>query len=112
MKRLTPKRKPALTYQKRGGVYRPQPTIHRSPVVSKQAQHIVNLFGGPAVLAFALNQLPDPQYHRGRVQIYKWGYSRAAGGTGGYIPSSMHQGIVQAARLMGIIITDKDWRHT
>lgn len=110
MRRSTPKRKPALGYRVRPESEPYTPTPEHGPLEFQQAPKIFRAFGGPAALAFALNQLPDRKYHRERSVIYKWGYPRSKNGTSGYIPVNMHGAVKAAARLMGVVLTDEDWR--
>lgn len=86
------------------------PIAEHGPLEFQQATRIFKKFNGPAALAFALNQLPDRKDHRERSVVYKWNYPRSKNGTSGYIPVSMHGAVRSAARLMGVVLTEEDWR--
>lgn len=109
MKRTTSKRKPAESYRSRpvGVPYRPSQD-EQAPY--RQAQSIFDRFGGPNALSFALNQLPDKRYHRDRTIVYRWAYPRSKNGTGGTVPYNMVRAVKAAARLMGVVLTEHDWR--
>lgn len=66
----------------------------------KQAQNIIDKFGGTAKLANALTC--DP------ATIYKWTYPKDKGGTDGLVPSSTMPAVLKAADILGIDITSED----
>lgn len=111
--RTTPKYPPTKSYRARpeDKPYRPQHVDKPPPVASKQAQAIIDRFGGPSALAYALNQLPDPRAHRHRTAVYRWVFSSKRGGTDGRIPPKMIPYVKQAARLMGIVLTKEEWNY-
>lgn len=79
------------------------------PTPHKQAARIMARFGGPAALAEALQQLPNPKHHRERTVVYKWLYPRERGGADGLIPHQAIAAIALAARMQGIFLTAEDW---
>ena len=109
--RTTPKYPPTKGYRARpeSKPYRPQHLVPPPPVASLQAQKVIDRFGGPSALAYALNQLPDPHAHRHRSAVYRWLFSSERGGTDGHVPPKMVKYVKQAARLMGIVMRKEDW---
>jgi hypothetical protein len=73
-----------------------------------QAQRIIEKFGGARSLARALDKLGDPNVKRDPSVVFRWSYSKAKGGTGGRIPSTILDAVQAAARLEGILITPLD----
>ena len=61
-----------------------------------QAHNIMDLFGGAASLAKAIN-LPY-------ATVYRWQLPKEQGGTDGLVPSKHHLPIIRAARLQDIDI--------
>ena len=70
------------------------------PALFKQAEKVIEKFGGTAKLANALNC--DP------ATIYKWTYPKDKGGTDGLIPSSTMGAVLNAADVLGIDLTSDD----
>lgn len=68
---------------------------------SKQAQRIIDKFGGVRRLAEAIGY----KY----PAVYKWTYDAEKGGTDGYIPNGAIQAIKSAADILGIDLTAEDW---
>lgn len=85
----------------------PRPRVGgKAPVVHPQARRIAAKFGGFANLHRALvKHLGE----RDRSAIYRWGYDRAKGGTGGIIPASDVELVAKVARLEGIVLLPEDW---
>lgn len=86
-------------------------TLNPPPPPKSQAERVYAKFGGPARMAIALRELAA----RGLVAkkyapstVYRWGYSKAAGGTGGVIPSSAWADIMVLAKRRGVLITTDD----
>lgn len=69
--------------------------------MSDQASRIAAKFGGVPELAKAIG--------RRAPSVYKWLYPRERGGTGGLIPSSAVPSVLDAADLLGVTLTQKDW---
>lgn len=67
----------------------------------KQAQRIVDKFGGPRRLAYAAGLEPS--------RVYRWLYPKARGGTGGIIPSAAVAQVQQAALVANVDLTPEDW---
>lgn len=70
------------------------------PIVFKQAEKIIEKFGGPAKLANALQC--------DAATIYKWTYPKDKGGTDGLIPSSTMPAVLKAADILGIDLSSED----
>lgn len=66
----------------------------------KQAQRIIDKFGGAPRLAMALNCDVSA--------IYKWNYEKEKGGTSGLVPSSTMPDVMNAAEILGIELTSED----
>lgn len=66
-----------------------------------QATRIAGKFGGFRRLANAIRKTP--------ATVYRWGYSKERGGTGGLVPSSAVPDVLSAADLLGIDLTKEDW---
>jgi amino-acid N-acetyltransferase len=77
---------------------------------SNQAARIIAYFGGARELAKALQALNDEGYARDPSSIYRWTYPRSRGGHDGVIPGDMILAVKAAARLLGIVIPDHEWR--
>jgi hypothetical protein len=70
-----------------------------------QAQRVIAKFGGAQVLGKALARVNSG---RDRSRVYRWGYPKSKGGTGGVIPSSVIADVLTAARLEGVHLTAED----
>lgn len=66
----------------------------------KQAQKIIDKFGGASRLAAALSCDPSA--------VYKWNYEKERGGTEGLVPSSAMPAVIDAAIVLGIDLTPED----
>lgn len=81
---------------------------------SKQAENIIARFGNPyklsKALAMAANIYGNPAFYRKPSVIYRWAYPKARGGCDGAIPSTAIPGIVAAAKIVGLYLTDKELR--
>ena len=79
----------------------------------RQADRIIDKFGGPRRLHEALKLLAEtegtPEVRRDVSQIYRWTYPKSKGGTDGVVPTSAQRAVGRAARLKGIILTPADW---
>lgn len=69
--------------------------------MSKQAERILNKFGGAGRLSRALGL--------SRSTCFKWTYKKENGGTGGVIPYKYHDKIKKIAELNDIEILAEDW---
>lgn len=69
-------------------------------LVFKQAEKIIERFGGETRIANALNC--------DVATIYRWTYPKDKGGTDGLIPSSAMAAVLNAADVLGIDITADD----
>jgi hypothetical protein len=69
-----------------------------------QAARVIAKFGGAQVLGKALARVSG----RDRSRVYRWGYPKSKGGTGGVIPSSVIADVLTAARLEGVHLTAED----
>lgn len=67
----------------------------------KQAQRIIDRFGGVPALATAIE--------KDASAIYKWNYPRDSGGTGGLVPSSAIPLVMTAADILGVKFKTGDW---
>lgn len=67
----------------------------------KQAQRIIDRFGGAPRTAAALGKDVSA--------IYKWNYEKERGGTDGLVPSSAVPEVMKAANAMGIEFQQGDW---
>jgi hypothetical protein len=77
--------------------------------VSPQAQRIIGKFGGAASMA---EHIRNATGHKiSTPTIYRWTYSKARGGTGGFIPNDWRASITDIADLIGIELTPEDWLH-
>ena len=76
--------------------------------MKSQAERIIDKFGGARNLSRATRLLGSASKYRSPAVIYRWTYSRERGGTGGRIPSSALDAVLEAARLEGILITPHD----
>jgi len=76
-------------------------TAMQNPM-SRQAQNIIDKFGGVASLVASLKRAG---FSRHRTAIYYWTWPKARGGTNGLIPTSALLEVLAAARLEGIYIT-------
>jgi hypothetical protein len=73
-----------------------------------QAERVIAKFGGARRLYAALKEI-DPVNCRTPSIIYRWTYPRQKGGTGGVIPTAAWTGILKAARIEGIFLTEDDF---
>lgn len=82
--------------------------------VSKQAENIIARFGNPyklsKALALAATVYRNPAYYRKPSVVYRWAYPKSRGGCDGAIPSTAIPGIIAAAKLVGIYLTDRELR--
>ena len=69
-------------------------------IAYKQAQKIIDKFGGVPRLAVALGCDVSA--------IYKWNYPKEKGGTDGLVPSSTMPEVLKAADVLGIEFTHED----
>lgn len=76
--------------------------------MSNQAKRIIDKFGGPREIIHALSLLDDPEKHRTLGTVYKWTWPRSRGGTNNRVPTAALDSIMEAARLVGVIITPED----
>lgn len=83
--------------------YRP-PQVERETNLRTQSERVIQKFGGVRRLAHALKLIDKPI---NTSSIYRWTYPRPQG-TGGIIPSQAWPSILEAARLLGILITRED----
>lgn len=67
----------------------------------KQAQRIIDRFGGAPRVATALRKDVSA--------IYKWLYEKDRGGTDGLVPSSAVPEVMKAADALGIEFQPGDW---
>ena len=67
----------------------------------KQAQRIIDRFGGVPALSAAIKKDVSA--------IYKWNYPRKSGGTDGLVPSSAIPEVMKAADVLGIEFKQGDW---
>jgi hypothetical protein len=76
--------------------------------LNNQAQRIIAKFGSPYKLSQALRRVGEKAYRHPSV-FYRWTYPKGPRcGTGGVIPTSALQDILQAARLEGVMVTAED----
>lgn len=75
---------------------------------SRQAERVINKFGGARNLYRAILELGMVHEFRSPATIYRWTYPRTKNGTGGFIPSSALPIIQLAARKQGILLTPED----
>lgn len=74
-----------------------------------QAARIIAKFGSPYKLSKALERVSPTAYRHPSV-IYRWTYPKGdRQGTGGIIPTSAQQDVINAARLEGLVLTSDDW---
>lgn len=66
----------------------------------KQAQRIIDKFGGAARLAAAIEQDVS--------SIYKWNYTKEEGGTDGLVPSSTMPKLLKAAEVLDVKLTSEE----
>lgn len=66
----------------------------------KQAEKIIEKFGGPAKAAAAMECDVS--------SVYKWTYPKEKGGTDGLIPSSSMAAVLKAAEVLGIELSPQD----
>ena len=76
-------------------------TTERPTAEYKQAERIIDKFGGVPRMALILSLAP--------TTIYKWTYPKERGGTNGLIPTHNIKGIRQAAPDVGIKLSDSDF---
>lgn len=74
-------------------------------MTSKQASRVMKKFGGPRLLQRALASVGR---ELSLATVYRWKMPREKGGTDGVIPSCNLPFIIKAARINGIIISEKD----
>lgn len=70
-----------------------------------QAAHLIRKFGGPRYLADVIGY--------DRSQIYRWTYPEKPHpkrGTGGVVPRRAVERMVKAARALGVLLTDEDFK--
>lgn len=77
-------------------------------IMDSQAGRIINAFGGPYRLRDAL-RLVSINKSRHAASIYRWVYPTCDGGTGGYVPNNLIDAVIQAAKLVGVTLTDSMW---
>ncbi len=70
-----------------------------------QAKRIIEKFGGAMNLVRALRDAGRP---RDKCNVYRWTWDREKGGTGGILPTSALQDVIEAARLEGVLLTTED----
>lgn len=75
--------------------------MKKNEMISDQAQKIFDLFGGARRLMAAMRTVG---YERDASCIYRWGYTKARGGTGGVIPQKDMQAVLRAAEARKIKI--------
>jgi hypothetical protein len=71
-----------------------------APKIPTQAEAVIALFGGAAILAAAVG--------KNESTVYRWTYSAADGGTDGIIPARALRAVLAAAAQRGILITAAD----
>lgn len=74
---------------------------------SQQAANIIERFNGARKLALAIRQ-SNPEAERSPSTIYRWTYPRNKGGCDGRIPNGAWPAVLDAARYVGIFLTDKE----
>ena len=82
---------------------------HLAP--STQAAQIIARFGGAYPLSRAMRACADTDASRASRSpsvIFRWTYPRSRGGTDGRIPNAAWPAVLDAARYMGIFLTDKE----
>lgn len=75
---------------------------------SGQAAKIITRFGGAYALSRALGGLQDTRAARHPSVIFRWTYPRSRGGTDGLIPNAAWPYVKQAARYVGIFLTQEE----
>lgn len=84
-------------------------TMTNRDTVSPQAQRIIGKFGGARALAEHITVATGHKIST--PTIYRWTYSKARGGTGGFIPNDWRRSITEIADLIGVDLTPEDWLH-
>lgn len=79
--------------------------LQRETIEITQAERIIKKFGGEKRLAEALSAIGKP---KSLSQIYRWKYTRENQGCNGVIPTASLLDIIEAARIEGVLLTQKD----
>ena len=92
----------------------PTKKLHHHLPHSTQAERILARFGNGYDLSRYLKQVAEAtgnaNYYRSPSVIYRWAYPRQRGGCDGLIPNAAMPGVLLAAKVAGIFLTDEDTR--